>query len=816
MSSHTPYADRVAPRISRPSAMPVLHAVLGAIARPAITLLSKRRQPRIDGRVAVSGLDGEVEIIRDRWGVPHIYASTERDLFFAQGFTHAQDRIWQMDLNRRTAAGRLSEIVGGALIETDTIARTLGFTRNAVLDLKNMPAEIIEVLTAYTDGVNAHISGIGGRLPVEFTLLRYRPDPWTVLDSLSYVRLLTWILSYGWYTELVTARLIKAIGPELAADLRIEYPSDHVDTLPNGIEVGPLLSKSGDSPAGGFISTGGGSNAWAVSGSRTTSGSALLANDPHLPLRLPSTWYENHLKAAGYHVTGVSFPGLPGVAIGHNEHIAWGMTVSFVDAQDVVVERFDPARPRMYQTADGWLEAESIQETIKVRRRKEPVTVEVLLTRNGPVLPQIDVGKDRKAVIRAMSLGPARDAAGFIGINRARNWAEFREACRSLRATQVNFLYADIEGNIGYTATGAIPVRASGNGTLPVEGWADDSGLVGEIPHEEMPHALNPDQGYLISANNRIVNDEYPHHLGSIWIPGHRANRIEEVIAGSDDFGVPESRDLQLDFTCLPGLQFADLVRDLTPDDPDSRLGADLLKSWDGVLDAASAPGAIYELIRRRLLRRLLEPALGPEMTQQVMGDGTHPLLASESEYVTYDTVILLRLLRGTEDRESGASPQWVERAGGTEAALEWALADAVRQLRSTQGNDPAGWTWGNMHKMTFAHAMGLRQPLDRVFNRGPFQIGGDSDTPWQSAYPASGPYSATSAGQSYRQIIDMGDLPGALAMYAPGQSGRLGSRHYDDLIKPWLAGEYHPMLWERSQVDSERRETLVLAPDGG
>ena len=789
--------------------MPALHAVLGAIARLAITLLSKRRQARIDGRIAVAGLDGEVEIIRDRWGVPHIYASTEHDLFFAQGFTHAQDRMWQMDLSRRIAAGRLSEIVGGELIETDTIARTLGFSRNASLDLKNMPQEIIDLFTAYADGVNAHISGLGGRLPVEFTLLRYRPDPWTVLDSLSYVRLLTWSLSYGWYPELVTARLIKAIGPELAADLRIEYPSDHVDTLPRGIEVGP--PRSDDSPAGGFVSTGGASNAWAISGGRTTSGSALLANDPHLPLRLPSIWYENHLKAAGFHATGVSFPGLPGVVIGHNEHIAWGQTVSFVDAQDVVVERFDPARPRMYQTAVGWLEAESIQETINVRRRKEPVTSEILVTRNGPVMPQIDVGEGQKASIRAMSLGPSPDAAGFIGINRARNWAEFRDACRKLRATQVNFIYADVEGNIGYTAAGAVPVRASGNGTLPVEGWSPDSGLVGEIPYEEMPHALNPAQGYLISANNRIVDDAYPHHLGSMWIPGYRANRLEEVIAGSEKFGAFESMALQLDFTCLPGLQFADLVRDLDPDDPDAKLGADLLKSWDGVLDAASAPGAIYELMRRRLLRHLLEPALGPEMTRQVMGDGMHPLLASESEYVTYDTTILLRLL----DNEGGASPQWVERAGGSEAALEWALADAVRELRATQGDDPAAWCWGNMHKMTFAHPMGLRQPLDRVFNRGPYQIGGDSDTPWQASYPASGPYSATSAGQSYRQIIDMGDLPGAIAMYAPGQSGRLGSRHYDDLIEPWLAGEYHPMLWDRSQVDNERRATLILSPDG-
>jgi penicillin amidase len=427
------------------------------------------------------------------------------------------------------------------------------------------------------------------------------------------------------------------------------------------------------------------------------------------------------------------------------------------------------------------------------------------------VLPQIDVGEGNKAAIRALSLGPSQDAAGFIGINRARNWSEFRDACSNLRATQVNFVYADVEGNIGYTAPAAVPVRASGNGTLPVEGWANDSELVGEIPYDEMPHALNPDQGYQVSANNRIVNDEYPHHLGSIWIPGHRASRIEKVIAASEKFGTFESMDLQLDLTCLPGLQFADLVRNLEPDDPDARLGADLLKSWNGVLNAASTPGAVYELVRWRLLQRLLEPALGPELTQQVMGAGTHPLLAAESEYVTHDTTILLRLL----DAESEASPQWVDLAGGTEAVLEWALADAVQHLRSTQGDDPAGWSWGNMHKMTFAHPMGLRQPMDRVFNRGPYQIGGDSDTVWQAAYPTSGPYSATGAGQSYRQIIDMGDLPGAMAMYAPGQSGRLGSPHYDDLIKPWLAGEYHPMLWERSQVEGERRATLVLTPDG-
>ena len=792
--------------------MAILDAIVGAVLRAGLTWLGRKRLPLVDGRLSVPGLSDEVEIIRDRWGVPHIYAGSERDLYFAQGFVHAQDRLWQMELSRRAGSGRLSELFGALTLETDRLVRTLGFRRIAEIDWDRADRASREALEAYAAGVNAHIEHPSGRTPVEFTLLRRSPEPWCPVDSLSSARLTTWALSFGWYSELVRAQVAERVGGARAADLEIEYPPGNSITLPHGVEFN-LLSHGGllEAAKGPFLHGAGGSNAWVVSAARSETGSAILANDPHLPLRIPAIWYENHLAGGEVHVTGASLPGLPGVVIGHNENIAWGVTVAFTDCQDLFIERFDHARPERYLAGDEWVEADVVEEEILVRGRSVPHVERVLSTRHGPVLPQAGGSDQERLALSASSLRPSPDFGGWLGLNKARNWNDFVIATREIRGAQLNIVYADVEGNIGYRVTGTVPVRAKGLGLVPSPGWTGEYEWVGEIPFEEMPHALNPQRGYLVTANNRVAGEEYPHYLGSIWTNGYRATHIEAELERLTTIGIGDCRQLQMDFSSLPGRLFVQLLEGFETDDADARLALTLLRSWDGQLGPDSAGGAVYEVARYTTLRNLLEPVLGPGLATKIMGGGLEPLISPESEYVGNDTIILFRLIG-----EASSKPSWwVERAGGRDALLARSLAESARWLRGRLGDDPARWRWGNLHAARFGHALGMRKPLDRVFDRGPFPVGGDADTLCQFAFSPGDPYGANSNAPSYRQIIDLGDLSRSVAVLAPGQSGQIGSRHYDDMIAPWLAGEYHPMLWTREQVERAAEAKLTLTPPG-
>ena len=782
----------------------------GWLLRLALPWLGKTRLPKINGRLSISGLGEDVEIIRDRWGVPHIYAGNETDLYFAQGFVHGQDRLWQMELSRRIGAGRLSELFGPSALETDRLARTLGFRRLAEASWAEIEESMRGALEAYAAGVNTQISGPVAKRPIEFSLLRHRPEPWHPLDSLAFGRYLGWALSTGWYSELVRARIADRVGGERAADMEIEYPPGNAITLPEGIEFN-LLSEEGVlmSAGGPYMDSTRGSNAWAVSGTRSDTGAPILANDPHLPLRAPSIWYQNHLRGDRLNVTGVSFPGTPGVAIGHNERIAWGATVAFTDCQDLFVEHFNPDDPTQYMADREWLDAEVIDESIAIRGRAVPWVEKVIVTRHGPVIPQAGDGPDERLAISATALAPGSDVQGFLALDRAENWDEFVDATRGIARAQLNLVYADVDGNIGHRVTGSVPVRAKGLGLVPSPGWTGEYDWVGEIPFEEMPYALNPGRGLLVSANNRVAGDEYPHYLGSAWANGYRATRIEAELAALGKVDAADCQRLQMDFTSLPGRRFVKLLEGLGPGDADARHVLRLLRGWDGQLDSASAGGAVYEVVRYTTLSNLLEPTLGRELTLKVMGRGLSPLIASESEYVGHDTVILLRLL----ERPESSSSWWIEQVGGRRVLLERSLKEAAGWLRDRLGDDPSRWRWGDLHGARFSHAMGLGPPLDRVFNRGPYPVGGDADTPCQFAFAPGVPFAASSSAPSYRQIIDLGDLSRSVAVMAPGQSGQIGSKHYDDLIAPWLRGNYHPMLWTREQVEAEAEARLILEP---
>jgi penicillin amidase len=789
--------------------MPMLHDILGPILRTGLTWLSRRRLPQTDGSLTVPGLTAPVEVVRDRWGVPHIYAASAHDLFFAQGFVHAQDRLWQMELNRRTATGRLSELFGEVALDTDRAARTFGFGRLGQADWDCVDEELRAVVLAYTEGVNAFLQSPAGQrsLPVEFTLLGHRPEPWRPEESLAFSRVMLWQLSHAWYGEIVRARVIEAVGEEHAAELEIEYPEQSPTTLPAGIEFHRLEPDGTLRGARGpFLQRGLGSNAWAISGPKTETGQPILCNDMHLPLMLPALWYGVHLVAASFQVTGVSLPGVPLVMVGHNAHIAWGMTLAFTDCEDLFVERLDAQNPHRYEFRGEWLEAEVIPEPITVKGRGEPHVEEVVVTHHGPIISDVVGFPDQRLAVNSMALRPCPAVRGWFLLNQASGWDEFVEAMRCIEAPQLNVAYADVQGNIGHWVTGKVPVRAKGEGMVPAPGWTGEYEWVGEVPFEEMPHALNPAQGYVVTCNQRLVPEDYPHFLGWVWMNGYRARRIVEVLESRGKVSVEDCRALHLDFTCIPGREFVQRLEGLAVEEPELQTALERLRAWDGRLTPESVGGAIYEVVRYTLVRNLLEPGLGEDLTFRLMGQGFHPLLLAASEFYGHDTVAMLRMLDNPDS-------WWVAQAGGREVVLGRSLREAVAWLRQELGPDVGGWQWGRIHRAAFPHAMGLQKPLDRVFNRGPLPIGGDTDTPCQTAVLPNEPYDNNGWAPSFRQIVDMGDLPRSAFIVPPGQSGHLGSAHYDDLAAAWLEGDYLPMLWTREQVEHEAKSRLTLSP---
>ena len=789
--------------------MAILHDLLGPVLRGGLTWLSRRRLPQIEGTLAMAGLSAPVEVIRDRWGVPHIYAADAHDLFFAQGFVHAQDRLWQMEVNRRMATGRLSELFGQVALDTDRATRTFGFGRLGRADWAAASEEVRAVISAYAAGVNAFLQSPSGRrgLPVEFTLLGRHPEPWQPEDSMAFARVMLWQLSHAWYGEIVRAQAIEAVGAERAAELEVHYPERNPVTLPGGVEFIRLEPDGGLHGAHGpFLKRGQGSNAWILSGGRTDTGRPILCNDMHLPLLLPALWYLVHLVGGSFEVTGASLPGLPLVLVGHNARIAWGATLAFTDCEDLFMERFDPDDSGRYEFRGEWLQAEIIPESIRVKGRAHPHVEQVVITHHGPVITDVVGSPAQRLAVQSMALRPCPAVHGWLLLDRAKDWDEFVEAMRLIEAPQLNIAYADVEGNIGYWVTGKVPVRAAGQGMVPAPGWTGEHEWVGEVPFEEMPYALNPALGYLVTCNHRIVGDDYPHFLGCVWMNGYRARRIVDVVEDKGRVSAADCRALHVDVTCLPGLELVRRLEGLAVQDPPAQAALEQLRAWDGQLTPESVGGAIYEVLRYALVRNLLEPGLGPELALHWMGQGFHPLLLASSELYGHDTVTLLRLL---DDPGSW----WITQAGGRETLLQRSLAQAAGWLKQELGPEMDGWQWGKLHHATFPHAMGVQKPLDQVFNRGPFPIGGDTDTPCQTAMLPNAPYDNNAWAPSFRQIVDLDDLSRSQAIVPPGQSGHLGSPHYDDMAGLWLRGEYQPMLWTREQVEREAEGRLTLQP---
>jgi penicillin amidase len=818
------------------------------------TAFTMRSLPQVDGALSLRGLRAPVEVIRDRWGVPHIYAQSIEDALFAQGFVQAQDRLWQMDVNRRAGQGRLSEFFGQMTLDLDVFSRTVGLARAAQAELDSTDPDSLALLDVFVAGVNASLRVARGRRPTEHRLLRVKIEPWTRLDTASWAMLLAWGLSWNWESELERLALWKRLGPQEAAAMESEYPESHATIVAgtSGVEevcahlldayrrLGDWLQQSGQ---------GVGSNNWVLSGERTASGRPMLANDPHLSLSLPSIWYENHLfvgapphapgdgeakrgsktaspdethpstslryaQDAAFQVTGITMPGVPGVILGHNERVAWGATATMADTQDVYLEHFDPKDPTRYQTPGGWEQAHTIRESIRVRFRRAPVERVVRVTRHGPIITDILANAPAQLALKWTVHQPGQWLRSLFAINRATDWESFKDALRGWHAPAINMVYADVDGHTAYRVAGRIPIRRQGHGLMPVAGWTDDHEWIGEIPFDELPETLEPDT--LATANNRVVGPGYPHFISREWLNGHRAARIRQLLDVRERVSIDDSLSIQTDVRSLDAADIVERLLELDPRTDREAAALEHLRRWDGRLAADSVAASIYEVTQIELVRVLFADRLGPAF-DGYLGAGRTALFVN----VNFSNIALrqVRVILSREPPEGGKSAKNLSnademlRSAQHDTVLRAAFDAALDRLAARLGPDLSRWQWGRLHQIEPAHTLSQVKLLRRFFNRGSYPLGGDGDTPLQANFRPAWPIESVRVAPSHRVVYDVGEWDRCVAVLPGGQSGHPASPHYFDQFPLWLDGRARPMPWSRAAVEREADSRLWLRP---
>ena len=781
-----------------------------ALATAAIPALvgwfARRSLPQVSGEMRLAGLNDRVEIFRDRWGVPHIYAGDRQDAFFAQGFVHAQDRLWQMELQRRAATGRLSEIFGHRTLNIDRVFRRLGFHRSSQREIDSPASQTaMDSLVAYTKGVNAAIRQMKA-LPPEFLILRHEPEPWTLIDSLSWGRLQAWRISSNWDSEILRYMLATRLDVGTLAQVEPRYPAGQPLAVPAGAASGPADSDFELRLADLLPFSGGGcSNAWAVAGSRTESGKPILVSDPHLGPQMPAVWYEIHLEAPDLRVAGASLPGLPGVLIGHNDRIAWGITASFVDVLDLYAERVNPDNPASYRSGESWREGEIVRESIVVKGKTDPWTEEILVTHHGPIVGPPLGFEDPPLALSSTIYQTTNSLEGILALNDAGTWEEFRAALSKLEAPTLNFVYADEDGNIGYQLAGTVPIRGRGDGLLPAPGWDPQYDWKGFIPFEKLPTCLNPATGYVVSANNKIVDDDYPFFLSHEWVAGYRAQRLSDLLGKAEGLNMDSSKVVQLDEYSIPARELLELMERLLGSGAVESTTWDLMRYWDCQVTVDSAGAAANAVFRRELIREIYGPKLG-DYLKYYLGDRVHQLAGAPSVQSRLTGAILDILGRPAKEWFGEGADSW-------RPVLMRALDRSDRFLRGRLGPDHRSWKWGELHKVSFDHPLGQSSLLGRVFNRGPFPIDGDFDTVGQSPPDFGNDFVASIWVASYRQLVDLSSFDLGRSIQATGQSGHPLSPHYFDQGKLWLKGDYHPTPYSRMAVMGYAQDLLTLEP---
>ena len=750
------------------------------------------------GTISVPGLQKPVRVLRDEWGIAHIYAETQDDLFFAQGFTAAQDRMWQMDLWRRTGEGKLAEILGENAIERDRFARLLRYRGDMKAEYESYAPDAKQIIEAVVRGVNFYIESHHDRLPIEFQLTGTRPDPWT--PEVCLTRMAGYVMTRNATTELLRARLAREMGAAFVDEF-IETDPPRKLEIPRGLDLSDLAGiedkiLAAASAASGPINfnrpnSSDGSNNWVIDGTMSATGRPLLATDPHRAVALPSLRYLVHLVGPGWNVIGAGEPALPGVAAGHNDRVGFGFTIVGIDQQDLYVEETKPENQNEYKVRGRWQPMRVEREQIKVRGKAEPVTVELKFTRHGPVLYE-DARRHRAYALRWVGSEPG--TAGYLAslsLNRARNWNEFYRALTRWKVPSENLVYADVDGNIGWVAAGMTPVRKGWSGLVPVPGAEGRYEWQGFLPLKDLPQAYNPARHFIATANHNILPPGYKHELGYEWTAPFRFRRIEEVLSSAQGkFTVADFERLQHDEVSLPARELTALLREATGVSDELKPWVELLTKWNCVMSQDSAAAVLYEVWQARLAAAVFKPHI-PEKIW--------PLVSSR--------ISLQKTISALKD----PPPRWFgsDARAGRDAAMLVGLSAAVTETKAKLGSDPARWRWGALHKASFTHQLATDAARRAVFDLPSVERGGDANT----VFATGGPNFRQNHGATFREILDVANWDASVATSVPGQSAQPQSPHYGDLLPLWAAGKYFPLLYSRAKIEAASKQQLRLEP---
>jgi penicillin G amidase len=760
--------------------------------------------PECTGTLWLHGLAHPVEISRDQLGIPHIRAHSVHDAFFAQGFVHAQDRLWQMDYDRHRAYGRVAEYLGANALRQDVLLRRLCLAASARADYHAVNAAARGMLEAYAAGVNAYVQTTA-RLPIEFQLLHTTPEPWQPWDACAVFKVRHVFTGGVWQAKLWRARLLRHLGPERTAKLYADDASGQPLIIPPGVDYhGPTLDglealRAGEAFVGVLQELEGGSNSWVLDGQRTASGYPLLAGDPHRALDTPNVYYQNHLACPDFDAIGLSFPGVPGLPhFGHNRDVAWCVTTAMADYQDLYIERFDGGHPPRYEFKGQWLQAEWHREVIHPRGGK-PVEIDVSVTHHGPVIVG-DPAQGSAIALRYTAIAtPNASFNALLPMLCATGADEFEEALRPWVDPCNNILFADVHGHIGYRTRGQIPVRARANAWLPVPGWTGAHEWQGAIPFEAMPCLRDPAAGLIVTANNRIVDETYPHYLALHYEPGFRTRRICDRLRPLTQVSEQDMAAIQADRVSIPAQAFVAMLARVGPRDTLSAQTKSYLHQWDGTMAPDSVAATVYAVCREQLMRLVMEPLLGP-LAREALGGGLYGTLMPLGRLRER----LLTMLQADDCTLLPRGERWL-------SLLSAALDGAVAWLRQELGDDTATWQWARLHRTNPRHPLVAVLPeLAEWLNPPAVPMGGDGDTVQAASISAGTGYTVGSTSVA-RFVFDLSDWQRSAWAVPLGASGHPGSPHYADQTTTWAAVQLYPMLydWQQIRAEAETRQRL-------
>lgn len=761
--------------------------------------------PQLKGELLISGLGSDVTVYRDERGMPHIYAANEHDLYFSTGYVMAQERLWQMDLIRRATTGRLSEIFGESYVKTDLFLRSLDMTTKSKMVLSSEDTIVIECMKAYTDGVNAYISSAGKRLPPEFRILGYKPDPWKLEDIANIIGYMGWDLASGNLSaDIFNYRLFQKLGYEKACSLipdnkavtSTAFPDFRLNeaALKNAQD---FISSTDKLQALGIVSFAG-SNNWAVSGKRTETGKPVLSNDMHLGLNAPGIWIQMHQVIPGkLNVTGVAVPGEPFIVAGHNEKIAWGMTNLMVDDIDLFAEKINPDNPNQYFFNNELKNMVVREEIIKIKGGSAD-TLKISFTHRGPLVSEYKGITDAALSMRWSGYDPSDELKTVFMLNRASNWEEFRTAISYFKSISQNFAYADVDGNIGLNTGGGIPVR-KGYGSIIRNGATDEFDWKGYVPFDQLPTIYNPEKGYVSSANNKTVSEEYPYYISFRFYPPHRINRIRQMLDEKEIFGIEDFKRMITDqhssYAALLTPHILRLKEKQPAMNPAEAASLSLMAEWDYDMNANLVAPTIFEYFRKSFSKNLLADELGDLFNQ---------LPGSINDYYIY------RILQIGPD-------EWVDdintpQKENLDDIVQRSFTECVKLLSDTYGADQNKWTWGSIHKITLEHPMGKVKILAKIFglNSPEYGIGGSNHTVCPYTY-ADG-FKVTD-GASERHIFNTANWDESYTVIPTGVSGVPASEFYLSQTKSYLEGKFYKDAFSQGAVKAGAKYTLLLKP---